>query len=145
MLVDDGNLQLEVIEVNGTDVACLVVVGGPVSDHKGLSLPGVDLAVPVLSDKDLADLRFALGLGVDLVALPFVRQPDDAEAVRKVLAEVASPAQVVAKIEKSQAVACLAEVVAAFDAVMLARGDLGVETALEQIPLVQKRVVRLSI
>jgi pyruvate kinase len=144
LLVDDGNLQLVVEKVGGPNVTCRVVSGGPVSDHKGLSLPGVDLSVPVLSDKDLADLRFALGLGVDLVALSFVRHPDDAKAVRKVLGEAGSSAQVVAKIEKPQAVAHLPEVVAAFDAVMLARGDLGVETPLEQVPLVQKQVVRLA-
>jgi pyruvate kinase len=144
LLVDDGNLQLTVLDVNATDVTCRVVVGGPVSDHKGLSLPGVDLAVPALSDKDTADLRFALDLGVDLVALSFVRHPDDAEAVRAVVEATGSTARVVAKIEKPQAVAHLPEIVAAFDGIMLARGDLGVETALEQVPLVQKRVIRLA-
>jgi pyruvate kinase len=144
LLVDDGNLQLEVVKVDGPDVTCRVVSGGPVSDHKGLSLPGVDLSAPVLSDKDLADLHFALELGVDLVALSFVRHPDDAKAVRKVLGELGSSAQVVAKIEKPEAVAHLPEVVAAFDAVLLARGDLGVETPLEQVPLVQKQAVHLA-
>jgi pyruvate kinase len=144
LLVDDGNLQLEVVKVDGPDVTCRVVSGGPVSDHKGLSLPGVDLSAPVLSDKDLADLHFALELGVDLVALSFVRHPDDAKAVRKVLSELGSSAQVVAKIEKPEAVAHLPEVVAAFDAVLLARGDLGVETPLEQVPLVQKQAVHLA-
>lgn len=113
------------------------------SDHTGLSLPEVDLSGPVLSDKDLADPHFALELGVDFVALSFVRHPDDAKAVRKVLDEAGSLAQVVAKIEKPRMVAHLPEVVAAFDTVMLARGDLGVETALEQVPLVQKQVVHL--
>jgi pyruvate kinase len=144
MLVDDGNLLLEVTGVDVTDVTCKVVVGGPVSDHKGLSLPGVDLAVPVLSKKDMTDLRFASDLGADLVALSFVRHPADAEAVRKVLRETGSSAQVVAKIEKPQAVTHLPEIVAAFDGVMLARGDLGVETPLEQVPLVQKQIIRLA-
>jgi pyruvate kinase len=144
LLVDDGNLVLEVIGADVTDVTCRVVVGGPVSDHKGLSLPGVDLAVPTLSDKDLTDLRFALKLSVDMVALSFVRHPDDAEAVRQVLRETGSSAGVIAKIEKPQAVAYLPEIVAAFDGIMLARGDLGVETPLEQVPLVQKRGIRLA-
>ena len=144
LLVDDGNLELEVIGADVTDVRCRVVVGGPVSDHKGLSLPGVDLAVPTLSDKDLSDLRFALQLSVDIVAVSFVRHPDDAEAVRQVLRETGSSAGVIAKIEKPQAVAYLPEIVAAFDGIMLARGDLGVETPLEQVPLVQKRLIRLA-
>jgi len=144
LLVDDGNLVLEVIGVDATEVTCRVVVGGPVSDHKGLSLPGVDLAVPTLSDKDMADLRFALKLSVDLVGLSFVRHPDDVETVRQVLRESGSFAGVIAKIEKPQAVADLPKIVAAFDGVMLARGDLGVEIPLEQVPLVQKRVIRLA-
>ncbi len=144
LLVDDGKLALEVTAVKAPEVACRVVIGGPVSDHKGLSLPGVDISVPALSDKDLADLRFALGLSVDMVALSFVRSADDAEAVREVLREFDSPAGVIAKIEKPQAVAHLAEIVAAFDGIMLARGDLGVETPLELVPLVQKRVINLG-
>jgi pyruvate kinase len=144
LLVDDGKLALEVTAVKAPEVACRVVIGGPVSDHKGLSLPGVDISVPALSDKDLADLRFALGLSVDMVALSFVRSADDAEAVREVLREFDSPAGVIAKIEKPQAVAHLPEIVAAFDGIMLARGDLGVETPLELVPLVQKRVINLG-
>jgi pyruvate kinase len=144
LLVDDGKMALEVISVDASDVTCRVVVGGPVSDNKGLSLPGVDLAVPALNDKDLADLRFALRLSVDMVALSFVRRPDDADAVRQVLRETGSPAGVIAKIEKPQAVERLPEIVAAFDGIMLARGDLGVESPLEQVPLVQKRVIRLA-
>lgn len=144
LLVDDGNLSLEVLETTSRDVVCRVVDGGQVSDHKGLSLPGRKIDVPVLSAKDEEDLRFALGLGVDLVALSFVQHPDDVLPVRQVLAEVGSEAAVIAKIEKPQAVSHLAEVVTAFDGIMLARGDLGVEIPLEQVPLVQKRAVRLA-
>ncbi|MGD0254189.1 MAG: pyruvate kinase [Acidimicrobiales bacterium] len=144
LLVDDGNLVLEVIGVEAVDVACRVVTGGNVSDHKSLSLPGIDLAVPALTDKDLIDLRFALKLRVDMVALSFVRQADDAKKIRQVLRETGSPAGVIAKVEKPQAVSQLSEIVAAFDAIMIARGDLGVETPLEQVPLVQKRVIRLA-
>jgi len=144
LLVDDGNIVLEAIEVKAVDVTCRVVTGGAVSDHKSLSLPGVDLELPALTDKDVVDLRFALKLSVDMVALSFVRHPDDVQAVRQVLRETGSSAGVIAKVEKPQAVSRLSEIAAAFDAIMLARGDLGVETPLEQVPLVQRRVIRLA-
>ena len=142
LLVDDGNVALVVVAVRGRDVHCDVVEGGPVSDAKGLSLPGVAVSVPALTDKDAADLRFALGLGVDLVALSFVRSPADAGLVRAVMAEARCPRPVLAKLEKPAAVDALDEVVAAFDGMMVARGDLGVEMPLEQVPLVQKRAVQ---
>jgi len=144
LLVDDGRLVLQATAVHGTDVVCAVLVGGPVSDHKGLSLPGVAVSVPALSDKDLDDLRFALRLGVDFVALSFVRSPADVEPVRRVMADVGYRVPVIAKIEKPQAVEALPQVVAAFDGLMVARGDLGVELPLEQVPLVQKRAVQLA-
>jgi pyruvate kinase len=144
LLVDDGNLVLEVVGLEAVDVVCRVVTGGLVSDHKSLSLPGVDLAMPALTEKDHTDLRFALNLGVDMVALSFVRNPEDAQAVRQVLRETASSVGVIAKVEKPQAVARLPEIVAAFDAIMIARGDLGIEIPLEQVPLVQRRGIRLA-
>jgi pyruvate kinase len=142
LLVDDGNVALVVVDVRGPDVHCEVVEGGPVSDAKGLSLPGVAVSVPALTDKDATDLRFALGLGVDLVALSFVRSPADADRVRAVMAEAGCRRPVLAKLEKPAAVAELDAVVDAFDGVMVARGDLGVEMPLEQVPLVQKRAVQ---
>ena len=142
LLVDDGNVGLVVVAVRGPDVVCEVTEGGPVSDHKGLSLPGIAVSEPALSGKDAEDLRFALGLGVDLVALSFVRSAADAGPVRAVLAERGSAVPVLAKLEKPEAVADLDAVLAAFDGIMVARGDLGVEMPLERVPLVQKRAVQ---
>ncbi|HEX6498190.1 MAG TPA: pyruvate kinase [Micromonosporaceae bacterium] len=144
LLVDDGKVALEVKWVNdGTDIECLVLEGGRVSDHKGVSLPNVAVSVPALSDKDADDLRFALQLGVDLVALSFVRSPDDIKLVHEVMNEVGIRRPVIAKIEKPEAVAALEQIVDAFDGVMVARGDLGVELPLDRVPLVQKRAVQL--
>lgn len=136
MLVDDGKIALEVTAVTGPDVRCLVVEGGPVSNHKGLSLPNVKISVPALSEKDAEDLRFALGLAVDMVALSFVRSPDDIKLVHQIMDEVGVRVPVIAKIEKPEAVEHLEAIVVAFDAVMVARGDLGVELPLEAVPLV---------
>jgi len=143
LLVDDGKLALEVLDVDNVDIRCLVVEGGPVSDHKGLSLPNVAISVPALSEKDAEDLRFALGLGVDLVALSFVRSPADIDPVREIMAERGARRPVLAKVEKPEAVDRLEEIIDAFDGIMVARGDLGVELPLEQVPLVQKRAVQL--
>jgi pyruvate kinase len=120
-----------------------VVEGGQVSDHKGVSLPNVAVSVPALSEKDTEDLRFALGLGVDLVALSFVRSPDDIKLVHTVMDEAGLRRPVLAKIEKPEAVDQLEAIVEAFDGIMVARGDLGVEMPLDQVPLVQKRAVQL--
>jgi pyruvate kinase len=144
LLVDDGRVALEVTRVDGPDVHTLVLDGGDVSDHKGVSLPNMAIGAPALSDKDAADLRFALHLGVDLVALSFVRAPDDIRPVHEVMAEEGIQRPVLAKLEKPEAVACLDQVVDAFDGLMVARGDLGVELPMEQVPLVQKRAVQLA-
>jgi pyruvate kinase len=142
VLVDDGKLGLQVLDVQGSDVLCTVLHGGVVSDNKGLSLPATDVSVPALSDKDIADLEFALGLGVDLVALSFVRSPSDAALVHEVMDRVGRRVPVIAKLEKPEAVDDLDAVVAAFDGIMVARGDLGVELPLERVPLVQKRAIQ---
>ncbi|PFW98604.1 Pyruvate kinase [Nocardia farcinica] len=144
LLVDDGKLALTVTAVDGPDVVCTVVEGGPVSNNKGLSLPGMDISVPALSDKDIDDLEFALRLGADLVALSFVRSAADIDRVHEVMDRVGRRVPVIAKIEKPEAVDNLEEIVLAFDALMVARGDLGVEVPLEQVPLVQKRAVQLA-
>src|SRR4051794_22654713 len=144
LLVDDGKLALTVVAVEGPDVVCLVVEGGEVSNNKGLSLPGVAVSVPALSDKDEEDLRFALRLGVDFIALSFVRSADDAELVRDIMREEDISVPVIAKLEKPEAVENLEAIVEAFDAIMVARGDLGVELALEQVPLVQKRAIQAA-
>ncbi|MDF2979938.1 MAG: pyruvate kinase [Actinomycetospora sp.] len=144
LLVDDGNVALEVTEVDGRDVVCRVVEGGRVSDNKGISLPHTAVSVPAMSEKDEADLRFALGLRVDVVALSFVRSPADAELVHKIMDEYGARLPVIAKLEKPEAVDALEAIVLAFDAIMVARGDLGVELALEDVPLVQKRAVQIA-
>lgn len=144
LLIDDGNVAVVVTAVAGRDVHVKVVEGGKVSDHKGLSLPGVNVSVPALSEKDTADLRFALHLGVDFVALSFVRHPEDAELVRDIMREEDILVPVIAKLEKPEAVERLDAIIESFDGVMVARGDLGVELPLEEVPLVQKRAIQLA-
>jgi pyruvate kinase len=144
LLVDDGKLALTVVDVTGPDVFCLVLEGGPVSNNKGLSLPGVAVSVPAMSEKDAEDLRFALSLGVDFVALSFVRHARDVELVREIMRQEDVEVPVIAKLEKPEAVENLEAIVNAFDGIMVARGDLGVELPLEQVPLVQKRAVQAA-
>ena len=145
LLIDDGKVGLVVTAVDGDDVTCSVTEGGPVSNNKGISLPGMNVSVPALSEKDIADLKFALSLGVDLIALSFVRSPTDVDLVRDVMDEVGADRRpVIAKLEKPEAVANLEAIVRAFDGVMVARGDLGVELPLQQVPLVQKRIVQVA-
>jgi pyruvate kinase len=144
LLIDDGKVAVEVKSSDGTDIQCLVLEGGPVSNNKGVSLPNVAVSVPALSEKDIEDLRFALTLGVDLIALSFVRAPDDIKLVHEIMDEVGLRRPVIAKVEKPEAVAVLEQIVDAFDGVMVARGDLGVELPLDQVPLVQKRCVQLG-
>ena len=144
VLVDDGNVGLVVEAIDGDDVVCTVIEGGPVSNHKGMSLPGMNVSAPALSEKDIADLEFALQLGVDLVALSFVRSPSDVELVHEVMDRVGRRVPVIAKLEKPEAIEDLEAIVLAFDAVMVARGDLGVELPLEEVPLVQKRAIQMA-
>jgi pyruvate kinase len=141
VLLDDGRVRLRVTAVDGQDVRAEVVVAGKVSDHKGINLPGVAVSVPALSEKDVEDLRFALSLGVDFVALSFVRSAKDVDDVRAVMDEVGVHVPVIAKIEKPQAIENLDEIVKAFDGLMVARGDLGVECPLEDVPFLQKQVI----
>lgn len=141
ILIDDGKVRLRVVSVTDTDVETEVLVGGTVSNHKGINLPGVAVSVPALSEKDEEDLRFALSLSVDFVALSFVRNAADVEDVRKVMRDVGMLVPVIAKIEKPQAIENLDEVIEAFDGFMVARGDLGVECPLEEVPFLQKQVI----
>lgn len=145
LLVDDGKVGLVVDKIVDNDVICTVTEGGEVSNNKGLSLPGMNVSVPALTDKDIADLKFALQLGVDFIALSFVRSAGDIDLVHAVMDEVgARRVPVIAKLEKPEAVANLEAIVLAFDGIMVARGDLGVELPLEQVPLVQKRAVQIA-
>jgi pyruvate kinase len=143
LLIDDGKIDLRVVDVDDEDIRCEVVQGGPVSDHKGISLPGVAVSIPPLSEKDIDDLKFALDLGVDMVAMSFVRAPEEVKLAHAIMDEVGRRVPVIAKLEKPEAVSDLPAIVEAFDGLMVARGDLGVEMPLEQIPLVQKRAIRL--
>ncbi|MFG3658965.1 pyruvate kinase [Streptomyces sp. NPDC047706] len=144
ILVDDGKVCLEVTEVDGPRVHTRVVEGGIVSDNKGLNLPGVAVSVPALSEKDEADLRWALRTGFDVIALSFVRSGRDIEDVHRIMDEEGRRLPVIAKVEKPQAVDAVDDIVAAFDGIMVARGDLGVEMPLEQVPIVQKRAIKLA-
>ena len=141
ILIDDGRLQLEAISVTDTDVETRVVVGGEVSNNKGINLPGVAVSVPAMSEKDISDLRWGLRNGADMVALSFVRNAEDVKLVHQVMDEEGRRVPVIAKMEKPQAIENLDEIIDAFDAFMVARGDLGVELPLEEVPLVQKRIV----
>jgi pyruvate kinase len=144
LLIDDGKVKLRAVEVSDTTVTTIVEIPGQVSNNKGINLPGVAVNVPALSEKDEDDLRWALKLGVDMVALSFVRNASDIERVQEIMREEGRKVPVIAKIEKPQAVENLEEIIDAFDAIMVARGDLGVELPLEQVPIVQKRAVELA-
>jgi len=141
VLVDDGRIVLEVLAVRGVAVRTRVVVGGMVSDHKGINLPGVKVSVPALTAKDEADLRWALRLRADMIALSFVQGPEDAAPARRIMDEAGVSLPLIAKIEKPQAVQALPDVIEAFDGIMVARGDLGVEMPLEAVPMAQKRMI----
>ncbi|MDQ1584070.1 MAG: pyruvate kinase [Microbacteriaceae bacterium] len=144
LLIDDGKVKVKVLDTDGTVVTTEVIVAGPISNNKGINLPGVAVNVPALSEKDEADLRWALKLGADLIALSFVRNADDITRVHEIMAEEGRKIPVMAKIEKPQAVDNLEAIINAFDSIMVARGDLGVELPLEAVPIVQKRAVELA-
>lgn len=142
ILVDDGLLELRVESVTPTDVACRVVHGGTLRAHKGINLPGVAVSAPALTAKDEEDLAFGLALGVEYVALSFVRRAADVSALKERIHTAGATASVIAKLEKPEALADLPAIVAASDGVMVARGDLGVEMPLEEVPRWQKRIIR---
>jgi pyruvate kinase len=144
ILIDDGKVTVEVLEVKGNDVLTTVVEPGPVSNNKGINLPGVAVSVPAMSEKDIEDLKWGLKAGADFIALSFVRSARDIDDVHRVMDEIGIRLPVIAKIEKPQAVENLEEIVDVFDGIMVARGDLGVEMPIEDIPLVQKRCVILA-
>jgi len=143
LLIDDGKVKVKVLDTDGVRVRTEVIVAGPVSNNKGINLPGVAVNVPALSEKDEADLRWGLALGADYIALSFVRDARDITRVHEIMAEEGRKVPVIAKIEKPQAVDALEEIIDAFDGIMVARGDLAVELPLEAVPVVQKRAVEL--
>jgi pyruvate kinase len=141
VLIDDGLVRLHVEDVDAGRAHCAVVVGGRISSHKGVNLPGVPLPIPSLTRKDVIDLEFALGLGVDYVALSFVRSAADVRDLKALIEQAGGQARVIAKIEKSEAIEALDDILAESDAVMVARGDLGVEIGPALVPLLQKRII----
>jgi pyruvate kinase len=145
VLIDDGLVRLRVDEVSGGRALCAVIVGGPVSSHKGVNLPGVPIPIPSITRKDASDLEFALETGVDFVALSFVRSAADVRDLRALIEQAGSHAHVIAKIEKAEAIDALDEVLAETDAVMVARGDLGVEIGAAVVPLLQKRIIAAAL
>jgi pyruvate kinase len=144
ILIDDGKVTVEVVEVKGNDVITKCIQPGAVSNNKGINLPGVAVSVPAMSEKDGDDLRWGLRAGADFIALSFVRTAADVKDVHAIMDEVGIRVPVIAKIEKPQAVENLVEIVAAFDGIMVARGDLGVELPIEDVPMVQKSCIELA-
>jgi pyruvate kinase len=144
IMIDDGKVSVQVVQVKGNDVITKVIQPGMVSNNKGINLPGVAVSLPALSEKDIADLRWGLEAGVDFIALSFVRNAADIKDIHKIMDEVGVKVPVIAKIEKPQAVENLQEIVDAFDGIMVARGDLGVELPIEDVPMVQKRCITMA-
>ncbi len=143
-MIDDGKVAVEVVAVKANEVLTKCIEPGEISNNKGLNLPGVAVSVPAMSDKDVEDLRWGLKAGADFIALSFVRSAKDIDDVHKIMKEVGIHRPVIAKIEKPQAVENLTEIIDVFDGIMVARGDLGVEMPIEDIPMVQKRCVTLA-
>jgi len=142
LLLDDGRLALRIVDVTGTDIVTEVVTGGVLSNNKGINIPDADLSIPALTDKDVVDLRFGAELGVDWVAMSFVRSRDDLLLARHYMARAGSTAKLMAKVEKPGAVERFTEILREVDGVMVARGDLGVEMPPERVPQIQKRLIR---
>ena len=141
ILIDDGYISLEVKDVIGSDVECVVTNGGTIKSHKGINLPGVRINTPTITEKDIKDIDFALQNGIDFFALSFVRSFHDIDMLREILSEKNADNPIIAKIEKPEAIEDIDEIISHSDAVMIARGDLGVEMPTEEVPLLQKRII----
>lgn len=142
ILIDDGAIELVVKEVSGESVECTVVTGGHISAHKGINLPGTSISVHALTDKDREDIKFGIALGVDYLALSFVRGPEDVIEAKELVARLGGDVPVIAKIERHEAVSALEGLVKEADGIMIARGDLGVEMGPEAVPILQKRIIQ---
>ncbi len=145
VLIDDGLIEMEVESVTGTDIVCTVKNGGPVSDHKGINVPGTVLTMPFINEKDRADILFGCEMGFDFIAASFVRCKQDILEIRKILEEQGSRIQIIAKIENLQGIENLEEILEAADGIMVARGDMGVEIPMEEVPIIQKRMIRQAV
>lgn len=145
LLLDDGAIALDVESTTETDVICRVVNGGVLAERKGINLPGISLPIASLTDKDIEDLKWAVAQDADYIALSFVRRAEDCIQAKNLIKEAGGRAPLVAKIEKAEAITHLDEIIAAADAVMVARGDLGVETGVELVPVYQKQIIEKSV
>ena len=146
ILIDDGKIEVLISQIHDNhDVSATVTIPGLLSSKKGINLPETKISLPALTEKDLADIDFIIGQNIDWVALSFVRSPEDISGLRTILKEKGSNAKIIAKIEKPEALECIREIILASDAIMVARGDLGVELPVEQIPMIQKNIVRKCI
>ena len=144
ILIDDGLIELRVDEIKGTEILCTVINGGPVSNHKGINVPGADLSMPFISEQDRSDIEFGCVLGFDYIAASFTRTAADIREIRKILAQYKSKIKIIAKIESVQGVNHLEEILDEADGIMVARGDLGVEVPLEEVPTLQKKMIRMA-
>ncbi|MEN6615767.1 MAG: pyruvate kinase, partial [Syntrophorhabdus sp.] len=144
LFLDDGNIELKVEEVKGSEVICAVVVGGDLRSRKGLNLPGIDLGIGAFTERDRECQQFALEKGVDAVSQSFVQGPADIEAVRSAAMEMGHNPFIIAKIERSAALEHLEDILGAADGIMIARGDLGVEVPIEEIAIIQKRIMHMA-
>ena len=140
--VDDAKLEFKVVSITDTDIVTKVVIGGELGSNKGFTVPGADYDVPGVTEKDKADLRFGLEHGVDLIASSFVRSEDDIKPLRKVMREVGRRAPVIAKIERPEAVKNITNIIGVYDGIMVARGDLGIELPIDEVPLIQKNIIK---
>lgn len=144
ILIDDGLIEMVVEEITETDIICIVVNGGPISNHKGVNVPGASLSMPYISDVDRSDIMFGCDMGFDYLAASFVRCKEDIQEVRKIIDESGSHMKIIAKIENMQGIHNLEEILVASDGIMVARGDLGVEIPMEEVPVVQKKMIKMA-
>ena len=144
ILLDDGLIELKVDEVTKEDIVCTVVNGGPISDKKGVNVPGANLTMPYLSEQDRSDIEFGCDQGFDFVAASFVRTKEDVIDVRKILEDKNSCMKIIAKIESTQGINNLEEIIDTADGIMVARGDMGVEVPFEDVPVIQKEMIKLA-
>ena len=145
VLIDDGKIEMEVKKIEGEEIVCKVLNGGMVSNHKGINVPGVDLTMPYISDVDRADIMFGVQMGFDFIAASFVRNKEDVLAIREILDENKSPIKIISKIESLQGIQNLEEILAVSDGIMVARGDMGVELPMEEVPIIQKKMIKMAV
>ena len=142
ILIDDGLIELEVQQVDGTDIICTVINGGELGQRKGVNVPNVKIKLPALTDKDKEDIQFGIEQGFDFIAASFVRTPEAVKEIKEILIEKGSSMQVISKIENAEGLENLDAIIAESDGIMVARGDLGVEIPAEQVPHIQKKIIR---